>query len=111
MTSLVYIFRWFFIFLSLSVTVIAIAGETKIRKPAESGRGYGEGDLIPRYLRENVFLKAGLAGDVATLDEMERDILIMAIWKKPLSEVFKKYPKIDFKKIKEARKLIIEAVK
>lgn len=70
-----------------------------------------EGDLISRDFREAVFKAAELKEYVTDLDELDQDILIMAIWKKPITEVEKKYPKIPARKLENAQQIIKETLK
>lgn len=55
-------------------------------------------------VRDSAFSKAGLSRDVASLDDLDRDLLWHHAQKLSESELIKKYPKIEASKLKNLKK-------
>jgi hypothetical protein len=59
--------------------------------------------MVSREDREKTFTSMGLQGDLAGMDEMDRDLLLMDAGSKPLEELKKKYPTIPHGKLDKLR--------
>ncbi len=63
-------------------------------------------DLPSPAMMNGMFLEAGLEKEVKKMDQIEKDLLFMKVWKKPLSFVLAHYSHIEEKKIIKLKKII-----
>ncbi len=86
--------------------------EKEIKKTEGSGKLKDQTRELPSPATMNgIFQEAGLDKEVAQMDQVERDLFFLKVWKRPLTFVLPRYPHIKESKLIKLKKVIEERVK